>query len=60
MGRLTPKQNRFVEEYLIDLNATQAAIWAGYKERIAYSQGQRLLKNVEIQNEIQPSFNTHR
>lgn len=45
---LTPKQRRFVEEYLIDLNATQAAIRAGYSEETAYSQGQRLLKNVEI------------
>ena len=33
--RLTPKQQRFVEEYLIDLNATQAAIRAGYSERTA-------------------------
>ena len=46
---MTPKQKRFVEEYLVDLNATQAAIRAGYSERTAYSQGQRLLKNVEIQ-----------
>lgn len=53
MAKLTPKQQRFVEEYLVDLNATQAAIRAGYKERTAYSQGQRLLKNVEIQNAIQ-------
>lgn len=45
---LTPKQERFVAEYLIDLNATQAAIRAGYSEKTAYSQGQRLLKNVEI------------
>lgn len=52
MARLTPKQARFVEEYLIDLNATQAAIRAGYSERTAYSQGQRLLKNVEIQRSI--------
>lgn len=31
MAKLTAKQQRFVEEYLIDLNATQAAIRAGYK-----------------------------
>lgn len=49
---LTPKQQRFVEEYLIDLNATQAAIRAGYTEKTAYSQGQRLLKNAEIQIQI--------
>jgi phage terminase small subunit len=41
------KRQRFVEEYLVDLNATQAAIRAGYKESTAYSQGQRLLKIVE-------------
>lgn len=45
---LTDKQARFVQEYLIDLNATQAAIRAGYSEATAYSQGQRLLKDVEV------------
>ena len=50
---LTPKQARFVEEYLIDLNATAAAKRAGYSERTAYAQGQRLLKNVEIAVAIQ-------
>ena len=49
---LTAKQQRFVAEYLVDLNATQAAIRAGYSERTAYSQGQRLLKNVEIDSAI--------
>jgi phage terminase small subunit len=48
MNILTAKQERFVEEYLIDLNATQAAIRAGYSERTAKSQGQRLLTNVDI------------
>lgn len=47
-NRLTPKQERFVHEYLIDLNATQAAIRAGYSAKTAYSQGERLLKNVEV------------
>lgn len=47
--KLTEKQKRFCEEYLIDLNATQAAIRAGYKEKTAYAQGQRLLKKVEVQ-----------
>lgn len=42
----------FCREYLIDLNATRAAIRAGYSERTAYSQGQRLLKNVETQERI--------
>lgn len=50
---LNVKQKRFVEEYLIDLNATQAAIRAGYSEKTAYSSGQRLLKHVEIQAAIQ-------
>lgn len=49
---LTDKQQRFVAEYLIDLNATQAAIRAGYSEATAYSQGQRLLKNVEVEKAI--------
>ena len=50
---LTPKQARFVEEYLLDLNATAAAKRAGYSERTAYAQGQRLLKHVEIAVAIQ-------
>lgn len=49
---MNARQKLFVEEYLKDLNATQAAIRAGYSERTAYSQGQRLLKNVEIKNAI--------
>ncbi|TIN81228.1 terminase small subunit, partial [Mesorhizobium sp.] len=38
---MTPKQEQFVREYLIDLNATQAAIRAGYSAKTAYSQGER-------------------
>ena len=53
MNRLTPRQHRFVLEYLVDLNATQAAIRAGYSAKTAYSQGQRLLKNVEVAAAIQ-------
>lgn len=45
---LTAKQERFVGEYLLDLNATQAAIRAGYSEKTAKSQGQRLLTNVDV------------
>lgn len=52
MPKLTDKQTAFVREYLVDLNATQAAIRAGYSERTAYSVGQRLLKNVEIQRAV--------
>lgn len=52
MPKLTDKQTAFVREYLVDLNATQAAIRAGYSERTAYSVGQRLLKKVEIQRAV--------
>ncbi|MCE9565832.1 MAG: terminase small subunit [Planctomycetes bacterium] len=47
-GNLTPKQQKFVEEYLIDLNATQAAVRAGYSEKTANEQGSRLLANVSV------------
>lgn len=50
---MTEKQRRFADEYLIDLNATQAAIRAGYSKKTAYSQGERLLKNVEVEKYIQ-------
>lgn len=46
--KLTPKQQRFCEEYLIDLNATQAAIRCGYAEATANREGSRLLSNVDI------------
>jgi len=42
------KQQRFVDEYLIDLNATQAAIRAGYSAKTANEQGARLLANVSV------------
>ena len=45
---MTPKQQRFIEEYLIDLNATQAAIRAGYSAKTAYSIGQQNLNKIEI------------
>jgi phage terminase small subunit len=47
-GKLTRKQLLFVEEYLIDLNATKAAERAGYAESGAYQEGHRLLKKAEI------------
>ena len=50
---MTEKQKRFVNEYLIDGNATQAAVRAGYSKKTAYSQGERLLRNVEVQSYIQ-------
>jgi phage terminase small subunit len=43
-AKLTPKQERFVGEYLIDLNATQAAIRAGYSAKTAEQQGYQLLQ----------------
>jgi phage terminase small subunit len=51
--KLTPKQQRFVKEYRIDLNATQAAIRAGYSKKTAGPCASRLLANVNIQKLIQ-------
>ena len=53
MAKLTAKQKRFCDEYLIDLNATQAAIRAGYSEKTANEQGARLLAKVSVQKYIQ-------
>lgn len=53
---LTAKQERFVAEYLVDLNATQAAIRAGYSEKTAYAIGQQNLKKLEIQAAIQAAM----
>ena len=50
---MTEKQKLFCEEYLIDLNATQAALRAGYSEKTAYSIGNENLKKPEIQEYIQ-------
>jgi len=52
MAKLSNKQQRFADEYLIDTNATQAAIRAGYSEKTARSQGQRLLSKVDIKSYI--------
>lgn len=49
---MTPKQKKFCVEYLIDLNATQAAIRAGYSKKTARSLGQRLLTYVDVRNYI--------
>lgn len=49
---LTPKQARFVNEYLVDLNATQAAIRAGYSPRTAASIGWENLRKPAIAREI--------
>ena len=52
MGKLTAKQQAFVEEYLIDLNATQAAIRAGYSETTARKIGQENLTKPDIAKAI--------
>lgn len=49
---MTPKQEKFCVEYLIDLNATQAALRAGYSKRTAYSIGNEILKKPEIKSRI--------
>lgn len=49
---LTAKQKKFVEEYLIDLNATQAAIRAGYSSKTAEQTASRMLSFVKVQEEI--------
>ena len=48
MSELNDKQQRFCDEYLIDLNATQAAIRAGYSPKTAEAQSSRLLTNVKV------------
>ena len=53
MTKLTAKQEAFCKEYLIDLNATQAAIRAGYSEKTAYSIGNENLNKPEIAEAIQ-------
>lgn len=52
MTDLTPKQQRFVEEYLTDLNATQAAIRAGYSEKTAAEQAHQLLQKTSLASAI--------
>ncbi|MBY5917339.1 terminase small subunit [Rhizobium leguminosarum] len=52
MPALSAKQKRFVAEYLIDLNATQAAIRAGYSKKTATVQASRLLTNAKVQEEL--------
>ena len=49
---MTPRQEKFCIEYLIELNATQAAIRAGYSKRTAEALASRLLRNVNIRSRI--------
>ena len=51
--KLTPKQEAFVREYLIDLNATQAAMRAGYSPKTSNEQGARLLANVSVRSALE-------
>ena len=52
MAKLTPKQQTFVDEYLVDLNATQAAIRAGYSVKNAGKIGSELLQKTRIKHAI--------
>lgn len=52
MAKLTAKQQRFVDEYLIDMNATQAAIRAGYSPSTAQEQGYQLLQKTSVSEAI--------
>ncbi len=52
MTKSAPRREMFPKEFLIDLNATKAAVRCGYSKKTAYSQGARLLKNVDIQKAI--------
>ena len=51
--KLTEKQKRFCDEYLIDCNATQAAIRAGYSKKTAYAIGEENLKKPELKSYIE-------
>lgn len=53
MARMTAKQKRFCDEYLIDLNATQAAIRSGYSKKTAYSIGNENLMKPELKKYIE-------
>ena len=56
MAKLTEKQKRFVEEYLIDLNATQAAIRAGYSTKYADREGHKLVENSRVSEAIKKAL----
>jgi phage terminase small subunit len=49
---VTPKQKAFVDAYLVDRNATQAAVKAGYSKKTAKQQGSRLLTNADVQQAV--------
>lgn len=56
MAKLTARQKTFVAEYLVSLNATQAAIKAGYSKRTAEVQASRLLRNVHVAAAVQKAM----
>jgi len=55
-GELTPKQAQFVKEYLVDLNATQAAIRAGYSAKMADKIGSQLLGKTRVLESVQKAM----
>ncbi len=57
MSKLTDKQNVFIQEYLLDLNATQAAIRAGYSVKAASEIGYENLRKPQIQNKLEDLIN---
>ncbi|HHD2937360.1 terminase small subunit [Enterobacter kobei] len=52
MAKLTDKQELFAREFIVDLNATQAAIRAGYSEKSSRNQGARMMANDDILDRI--------
>jgi phage terminase small subunit len=56
---MRPRQEAFIREYAIDMNATQAAIRAGYSEKTAQEQGSRLLSNVMVAKAIEDTQEAH-
>ncbi len=57
--KLNPKQKRFCDEYLVDLNATQAYIRAGYSKKGAEVSAHKLLRNTNIEKYIQLKQNKY-
>jgi phage terminase small subunit len=55
-GKLTAKQAAFVQEYLVDLNATQAAIRAGYSKKTARQIGEQNLSKVDVSTAVQQAM----
>lgn len=51
--KLTPKRRRFVDEYVVDFNGTQAAIRAGYSKKTADRQAEQLLRILEVKQAVE-------